>query len=95
MNNPLEIISNIRGFISSNNPFRFPNQEEAILNALAELENTLTPQPIAEKIIGKSIVEEVVEEPVVEEPVVEEPVVEEPVVEEVVVKAPKRNARKK
>ena len=80
MNNPLETINEIKNFISSNNLFRFPNQEEAILSLLAELENALTPQPVAEKIIGKSIVEEVVEEPVVEE---------------VVVKAPKRNARKK
>jgi hypothetical protein len=65
MREPLEIISEIRGFISSNVPFRFSHQEEAILNALAELENALIPQPVVEELI--------VEEPVVEEVVVKAP----------------------
>ena len=85
MKKPLEIISEIRGFIASQNPLRFPYQEETILNLLAELEDTLP--PVTE--------EPIIEEPILEEPVVEEPILEEPVVEEVVVKAPKRNARKK
>jgi hypothetical protein len=65
MREPLEIIGEIRGFISSNVPFRFPFQEEAMLNFLAELENTLTLQPVVEELI--------VEEPVVEEVVVKAP----------------------
>ena len=63
MREPLEIISEIRGFIASQNPLRFPHQEKTILDLLAELENTLTP---------------VIEEPIIEEPVVEEVVVKAP-----------------
>jgi len=60
MREPLEIITEIRGFISSQNPMRFPHQETILINLLNELEVTLSP------------IEEVgVEEPIVE--VVEEP----------------------
>ena len=94
MREPLEVIAEIRGFISSQNPFRFPFQEETIVNLLNELENSLTPQPVVEEIL-------VVEEPIVEEPIVEEvtveetPVVEEPIVEEVAVKPTNKRPRKK
>ena len=91
MREPLEIIGDIRGFISSNVPFRFPFQEEAMLGLLAELENILTPQPA-------------VEEPVIEEPIIgeilevtfSEPVlIEEPIVEEVAIKPTNKRPRKK
>ena len=88
MREPLEVIAEIRGFISSQNPFRFPYQEETIVNLLNELENSLTPQPVVEEIL-------VVEEPIVEEPIVEEVTVEEPIVEEVAVKPTNKRPRKK
>jgi hypothetical protein len=65
MREPLEIISEIRGFISSQNPIRFPHQETILVNLLNELENTLNPQPIEEPTV------EMIEEPVIEEPTVE------------------------
>jgi len=78
MREPLEIIDEIRGFISSQNPIRFPHQETILVNLLNELENTLNP------------VEEVVveEEQIVlmknEEGIFEEFTVnEEPVVEDI------------
>jgi len=94
MNRPLEIIAGIRSFISGNNPFRFPHQEETMLNFLAELENELNPQPVVEEIL---VVEEpIIEEPIVEEVIVEEtPIVEEPIVEEVAVKPTNKRPRKK
>ena len=97
MNNPLEIINGIKGFISSNNPFRFPHQEEAMLNLLAELENTLYPPTAEEAIEEIPVVEEpVVEEVIVEETPIVEEVVEEPVVEEVAVSTVKvKRPRKK
>jgi hypothetical protein len=91
MREPLEIIGEIRGFISSNVPFRFPFQEEAMLNFLAELENTLTLQSV-------------VEEPIIEEPIIgeilevtfSEPVlIEETIVEEVAIKPTNKRPRKK
>ena len=88
MREPLEIIAEIRGFISSQNPMRFPHQETILVDLLNELENTLNPQPIVEEVV-------IIEEPVVEEPiieVVEETVTEEPTVEVV---APKATTRKK
>lgn len=95
MREPLEIIEGIKTFISAQNPFRFPHQQEIMLVALAELENTLNPPVEVEPVVEEPIVEEPIIEEVIEEVVVEEPITEEPVVEEVVVKAPKRNARKK
>ena len=67
MREPIEIIAEIRGFISSQNPMRFPHQKTILVNLLDELENLLNPQPV--------------EEPVVEEPIVE--IVEEPTEEHV------------
>ena len=92
MREPLEIIASIRGFISNNNPFRFPYLEESMLNLLNELETTLSP-------IEEVVVEEtpVVEEVVVGETVTEEEITiediqtEEPVVET----TPKKTIRKK
>lgn len=98
MNKSLEIIARIRGFISSTNPFRFPHQEEIMLNVLEELENELNPQPVIEEtpVVEEPIVEEIVVEEVLEEPIIEEVVVEEaPVVEEVVKKPVKKTTRKK
>jgi hypothetical protein len=97
MREPLEIIGDIRGFISSNVPFRFPFQEEAILNFLAELENTLTPQPVVEEpIIEESIIGEILEVTFSEPVLIEETVIEEPIVEEVAVSAVKvKRPRKK
>ena len=84
MREPLEIIAGIRGFISSQNPMRFPHQEAILVDLLNELEATL--YPIEEPVIEEPIVE-VVEEVVVEETVTEEPTVE--------VAAPKKTTRKK
>jgi hypothetical protein len=89
MKEPLEIITEIRSFISTQNPIRFPHQETILVNFLNELEVTLS--PIEEVIIEEPIVE-VVEETVVEEVVVEEPVTEEPIVEVV---APKKTTTRK
>jgi hypothetical protein len=55
MRESLEIIAEIRGFISSQNPMRFPHQETILVDLLNKLETTLSP----------------VEETVVEEPTVE------------------------
>jgi hypothetical protein len=82
MKEPLEIIAEIKSFISSQNPLRFPYQETILVNLLNELENTLNPQPIEEPIV------EVVEEQIVlmknEEGIFEEFTVnEEPVVEDI------------
>jgi hypothetical protein len=77
MKTPEQIINEIRNFISNSKPFRFSHSEEAVLNSLTELENTLFP---SEAIVEEPIIEEVIEETVVEETVVEETVVEEPVV---------------
>jgi hypothetical protein len=81
MKEPLEIIAEIKSFISSQNPLRFPHQETILVDLLNELENTLNPQPIEEPIV------EVVEEQIVlmknEEGIFEEFTVnEEPVIEE-------------
>jgi hypothetical protein len=79
MKTPEQIINEIRNFISNSKPFRFSHSEEAVLNSLTELENTLFPleviieEPVVE-VTEKPIVEEVIEETVVEE-VTEEPVV--------------------
>jgi hypothetical protein len=91
MREPLEIITEIKGFIRDKKPIRFPYQETILVNLLNELETTLS--PIEEVIIEEPIVEEVVivEEPVVEE-VVEETVTEEPTVEVV---APKKTTTRK
>jgi len=89
MREPLEIIADIRNYISTTNPFRFYNLETPVLDYLTELENILTP------VTEEPIIEEPIVEEVIEEVAVEEPITEEPVVEEVVVKTPKRNARKK
>ena len=95
MREPLEIIADIRNYISTTNPFRFHNLEIPVLDYLTELENTLLPVT-EEPMIEEPILEEVIIEEVIvdETPIVEE-TVEEPVVKEVVVKAPKRNAKKK
>ena len=87
MRNPLEIIGDIRGFISSNVPFRFPFQEETMLSFLAELENTLTPQPVVEElIIEEPIIGEILEVTFSEPVLIEETVVEEIAVSTVKVK---------
>ena len=78
MKTPEQIINEIRSFISNSKPFRFSHSEEAVLNSLTELENTLFP---SEVIIEEPVVE-VIEEPVVEE-VIEETIIEVTVVEEV------------
>jgi len=85
MREPIEIIAEIKGFISSQNPIRFPHQETILVNLLDELENILNPQPIEEPVVEEPIVE-VVEEVVIEETVTEEPTVE--------VAAPKKRTRK-
>jgi hypothetical protein len=98
MRESLEIITEIRGFISSQNPMRFPHQETILVNLLNELENILNPQPIEEPVVEEPVVEEpiveevvIIEEPVIEE-VVEETVTEEPIVEVV---APKKTTTRK
>ena len=85
MRNPQEIISEIRGFISSQNPMRFPHQETILVDLLNELEVTLF--PTEETVVEEPIVETVVEEVVVKETVTEEPTVE--------VVVPKTTTRKK
>jgi hypothetical protein len=93
MKEPLGIITDIKNFISSTNPFRFPYLEESVLNLLNELESTL--YPVEEVIVVEEI--PVVEEVVVEETVTEEEITiediqtEEPVAET----TPKRNVKKK
>jgi hypothetical protein len=80
MKTPEQIINEIRNFISNSKPFRFSHSEEAVLNSLTELENTLFPseviieEPVVE-VTEEPIVEEVIEETVVEEVTEEEPVV--------------------
>jgi hypothetical protein len=91
MNNPLEIINGIKGFISSNNPFRFPHLEETMLGLLAELENTLTPQPaVEEPVIEEPIIGEILEVTFSEPVLIEEPIVEEVAVSTVKVKRPRK-----
>jgi hypothetical protein len=85
MRNPQEIISEIRGFISSQNPMRFPHQETILVDLLNELEVTLF--PTEETVVEEPIVKTVVEEVVVKETVTEEPTVE--------VVVPKTTTRKK
>ncbi len=87
MKQPLEIISEIRGFISSQNPLRFPHQETILVNLLNELEASVS--PIEETVVEEPTVE-VVEEIIVEETVTEETVVEEPTVEVVVPKTTRK-----
>jgi len=93
MKEPLGIITDIKNFISSTNPFRFPYLEESVLNLLNELESTL--YPVEEVVVVEEI--PVVEEVVVEETVTEEEITiediqtEEPVDET----TPKRNVKKK
>jgi hypothetical protein len=98
MKEPLGIITDIKNFISSTNPFRFPYLEESVLNLLNELESTL--YPVEEVVVKETpVVEEVVTEeaPATEEVVVEEEItiediqIEEPVTET----TPKRNVKKK
>jgi len=92
MREPLEIITNIRNFIQSTNPFKFPYLESSVLDLLNELENTLTPQSIEEPVVEETpVIEEVVAEELVVEEVVEETFTEEPTVEVV---APKKRPRK-
>ena len=88
MREPLEITTDIKNFISSTNPFRFPYLEESVLNLLNELETTLS--PIEEVVV-------VEETPVVEEVVTEEEItIEDIQAEEPVVKtAPTKTTRKK
>ena len=97
MREPIEIIAEIRGFISSQNPMRFPHQETILVNLLDELENLLNPQPVEEPVVEEPIVEiveeVVVEEPTIEEVAIEEVVIEEPIVEEVV--TPKKTTTRK
>ena len=95
MNKPLEIINSIRGYISGNNPFRFPHQEEVMLGLLAELENELNPQPVVEEVIEEPIVGEILEVTFSEPVLIEETVIEEPIVEEVAVKPTNKRPRKK
>jgi hypothetical protein len=97
MRESLEIIAEIRGFISSQNPMRFPHQETILVDLLNELENTLN--PVEESVVEESIVEvsiDVVEQPIVEsliiETTIEEPISEEPTVEVV---APKKTTTRK
>jgi hypothetical protein len=91
MREPLEIIGDIRGFISSNVPFRFPFQEEAMLGLLAELENTLTPQSVVEEpVIEEPIIGEILEVTFSEPVLIEEPIVEEVAVNTVKVKRPRK-----
>jgi hypothetical protein len=91
MREPLEIIGEIRGFISSNVPFRFPFQEEAMLNFLAELENTLTLQPVVEEpIIEEPIIGEILEVTFSEPVLIEETIIEESAVSTVKVKRPRK-----
>jgi hypothetical protein len=94
MKDPLEIIAEIRGFISSQNPIRFPYQEEILVSLLNELENVLN--PVEEQIVLMKNEEGIFEEFTVnEEPVVEsltiETIIEEPIAEVV---APKKRSRK-
>jgi len=94
MRTPLEIIAEIRGFISSQNPIRFPHQEAILVDLLNELENILNPQPIEEPVVEESIIEvsiDIVEQPIVESITIET-TIEEPTVE---VAAPKKTTRKK
>jgi len=94
MREPLEIIAEIRGFISSQNPIRFPHQEAILVDLLNELENILNPQPIEEPVVEESIIEvsiDIVEQPIVESITIET-TIEEPTVE---VAAPKKTTRKK
>jgi hypothetical protein len=101
MKTPEQIITEIKTFISSSKPFRFSGSETTVLNLLTELENTLNPQPIVERvIIEEPVVEEVVEETVIEdfditseEIIVEEPTVEETVTEEPVAKTTKKSKK--
>jgi hypothetical protein len=93
MRTPLEIIAEIRGFISSQNPIRFPHQEAILVDLLNELENILNPQPIEEPVVEESIIEvsiDIVEQPIVESITIET-TIEEPTVE---VAAPKKRTRK-
>jgi hypothetical protein len=77
MREPLEIIAGIRGFISSQNPMRFPHQEAILVDLLNELENTLNPVEEvvveAEQVVLMKNEEGIFEEFTVnEEPVVED-----------------------
>ena len=92
MKDPLEIIAEIRGFISSQNPIRFPYQETTLVSLLDELENTLNP---IEEIIIEKPTEEFTEDiseslsnilSLLETGAVEEPIAE--------VVAPKKRSRK-
>jgi hypothetical protein len=92
MKDPLEIIAEIRGFISSQNPIRFPYQESILVSLLDELENTLNP---IEEIIIEEPTEEFTEDiseslsnilSLLETGAVEEPIAE--------VVAPKKRPRK-
>jgi hypothetical protein len=89
MREPLEIIASIKGFISSQNPIRFPHQEAILVDLLNELENILNPQPIEEPVIIEVSID-VVEQPIVESLTIET-TIEEPTVE---VTAPKKRTRK-
>lgn len=90
MREPLEIIGDIRGFISSNVPFRFPFQEETMLSFLAELENELTLQSVVEEVIEEPIIGEILEVTFSEPVLIEEPIVEEVAVSTVKVKRPRK-----
>lgn len=96
MKTPLQIVTDIKFYISNSNLFRFPHSEEVVLHALNELETLFlnqeeTPQPDAneEPTVGE-ILEVTFTEPIlVEEPIykstievnpVEEAVTEKPVV---------------
>jgi hypothetical protein len=83
MREPLEIITNIRDYISSNNVFRFSYLKKPILNLLNELESTLYPveevvvveeTPVAEEAVTEEIVTE--EEITIEDIQTEDPVTE-------------------
>ena len=95
MREPLEVIAEIKGFISSQNPLRFPYQEETIVNLLNELENSLTPQPFEEPIVEEPIIGEILEVTFSEPVLIEETVVEEPIVEKAAKKTPAKKTTTK
>jgi len=54
MKEPLEIVTAIRNYISTQKPLRFPHQELVILDYLNELESALT--PIEEEVVVEKVV---------------------------------------
>jgi len=96
MREPLEVIAEIKGFISSQNPYRFPYQEETIVNLLNELENSLTSQPVEEPIIEEPVIGETLEVTFSEPVLIEETVIEKtPIVEKAAKKTPAKKTTTK